>query len=406
MKSKLRIKVSRSIPRLDLNLLFLIFFFFGIGTSSIDPLIPIISIELGRGYSLIGIILFVGLFFLLVSNIIVGRLCDKYDIKKILVISFILIIVSSSVFGTYINLIIFILFIIIIRLGYGGLDTSVYAYVCKFFYKERSQIFVKLNLLWYLGCVVGPLLISGELLLKINPRYSFLLLAVSFAVLTILFVRIGVRKVQKQGNFTGSPEKNTARIFDLLKNPVILVTCLLQFFYSASIYGLTSWLTTYFAALNINVLIGSSILSIYWLSSIAGLLIISHLLKKISEIKVVFFSYLLGLFCMVAVTFLQPVYLKIIFLGLQGVLLSGIFPLLKSIPVEEKPELFGTILGLVLTSGGMGIMVFQPILGYIAEHKGGGSIIYALLASLSIGFLFASILYILKSKRKHLSTNS
>ena len=147
MKSKLRIKVSRLIPRLDLNLLFLTFFFFGIGTSSIDPLIPIISNELGRGYGLIGIILFVGLFFLLVSNIIVGRLCDKYDIKKILVISFILIIVSSSVFGTYINLIIFILFIIIIRIGYGGLDTSVYAYVCKFFYKERSQIFVKLNLL-------------------------------------------------------------------------------------------------------------------------------------------------------------------------------------------------------------------------------------------------------------------
>ena len=194
---------------------------------------------------------------MLVSNIVVGRLCDKYDIKKILVISFILIITSSLAFGIHINLIIFILFIIIIRIGYGGLDTSVYAYVCKFFYKERSQIFVKLNLLWYLGCVVGPLLISGELLLKINPRYSFLLLAVSFGVLTILFVRIGVRKVQKQDNFTDYPEKNTARIFDLLKNPVILVTCLLQFFYSASIYGLTSWLTTYFATLNIKVLIGS-----------------------------------------------------------------------------------------------------------------------------------------------------
>jgi len=147
MKSKLRIKVSRSISRLGLNLLFPIFFFFGIGTSSIDPLIPIISNELGRGYSLIGIILFVGLFFLLVSNIVVGRLCDKYDIKKILAISLILIIISSLTFGTYINLIIFILFIIIIRIGYGGLDTFVYAYVCKFFYKERSQIFVKLNLL-------------------------------------------------------------------------------------------------------------------------------------------------------------------------------------------------------------------------------------------------------------------
>ena len=80
--------------------------------------------------------------------------------------------------------------------------------------------------------------------------------------------------------------------------------------------------------------------------------------------------------------------------------------MLKSIPVEEKPELFGTILGLVLTSSGMGIMVFQPILGYIAEHKGGGSIIYVLLVSMSIGFVFASILYILKSKSKHLSTNS
>jgi MFS family permease len=68
--------------------------------------------------------------------------------------------------------------------------------------------------------------------------------------------------------------------------------------------------------------------------------------------------------------------------------------------VEEAPKAAGTIIGLILVIQGSGMMVFQPILGYIAEHIGKNYTIYAVLIGLILGLICNIILFLLLKKKK------
>ena len=400
-----------------LIILYFIFLVFGIATSSVDPLIPLIAEELNVGFDSIGIALFIGMIFLLVANYTAGKLGDRFDTKKIILIGIILILTGFLLFGLYINFIIFILVMVIIRLGYGTIDASIYTYVSQFYLKNRGSIFVKLNLLWYLGCVLGPVFVSTTLFLNIRSRNIFLLISFLFAVLAVLFFIIapGKSSLHTYGRSnsneikTKNQNKNEAgstRLILLIKNPVIMTSAILLFFYAGSIFGLSAWLTTYFSAFDVQVKYGSAILSIYWLFSIIGLIITNKLLKKFSEIKILTLGYIIGVFCLLIVSLTPIIYIKIIFLALQALFLSSIFPLAKSIPVEEAPAAAGTIIGLILAIQGFGMMIFQPILGYIAEHIGKNYTIYAVLIGLVLGLTCNIILFSLLKKRKTRRNNS
>jgi fucose permease len=396
-----------------LMILYFIFLVFGIATSSVDPLIPLIAEELNVGFDSIGIALFIGMIFLLIANYTAGKLGDRFDTKKIIILGIIFILIGFLLFSLYINFILFILVMVIIRLGYGTIDASIYTYVSQFYLENRSPIFVKLNLLWYLGSVLGPVFVSATLFLNIRSRNIFLLISFLFAVLAVLFLIIAPgrdslcaydrsnsneRKIKNQNKIKN--EASSVRLILLIKNPVIMTSAILLFFYAGSIFGLSAWLTTYFSAFDVQVKYGSAILSIYWLFSIIGLLITNKLLKKFSEIKILTLGYIIGVFCLLIVSLVPIIYIKIIFLALQALFLSSIFPLAKSIPVEEAPMAAGTIIGLILVIQGSGMMIFQPILGYIAEHIGKNYTIYAVLIGLILGLICNIILFLLLKKKK------
>ena len=178
-----------------LRLLYYTFFLCGTSYTIIDPLIPEISKKLKVGYDKIGLVLLLGSIFALLSSLISGKLCDKFDVKKILLSGLFLSFLGSLLFGIYFNLFIFIFIIILFRLGQGSIDSSVHTYIARLFLKNSSPLFLKLSLQWYLGAVMGPFLISLNLYLKINPKYIFLLIAIFFAVLLSFFYRVHPEKM-------------------------------------------------------------------------------------------------------------------------------------------------------------------------------------------------------------------
>ncbi len=381
----------------SLILLYLIFFVFGIATSSIDPIVPIISQELKIGYDLIGYILFAGFFFLIIANITSGRLGDVANTKYILVGGLVLIMLGSVIFGTIITVALFITITILIRSGYGAIDVSTYTYVSQLFLKDKSAIFVKLNLLWYVGCVIGPAFISLALHLGFNPRLNFLFIGLMFFVLAILFFKLAPGSTQHK------KESGKESFISAINYPIVIVSAIILFFYAGSIFGLSTWLTTYFLTFDVQVFMGSVILSLYWIFSIIGLVITTKLLKTTNEITILTIGFILGVASMAVVLLCPVVIIKVVFLLIQAAALSGVFPLVKSIPVSENPKASGTIVGFVLTVQGSGVMVFQPILGVVAENFGGNFIAYVILAGLFIGMLLTFLLLYLLN-RKYSST--
>jgi len=375
----------------------LIFLMFGISSIAIDPLIPHISETLGIGYDKIGLALLIGSIFSLVSTFFSGIFCDRVDIKKVIMVGLILLFSGFFVFGIKLSFLMFLLALILLRSGYGTIDSSIHAYVSQIYKHNHSPLFLKLDLFWYMGAVIGPLTIGGALLLRINPQLVFLFFAACFAALVISFYAIN----KKEGAISKEPSRvfNFAEFGSTFRNIVVIFASLVLFFMMGAQIGLSTWLTTYFTAFGVDVSFGSLILSFYWAFSTLGLYIGIKLLPKSNEITLLLISAITGTLFLAAASFLHPQWLKIAFLMLQGMFFSVIFSLSISISAYENNQMKGTIMGFNIASALLGGVVFQPILGYVAEYVGKQYTIFAILAAAALGsFCTAALFYILHKK--------
>jgi len=384
-----------------------IFVLFGLSITVVDPLIPIISEEIGVGFDEIGIALFIGSIAAFIANFIAGRLSDRIDIKKLVLLGLLLLFLGFTLFGAYLNYAIFIIVIIFLRVGFGIIDTSVHSFSSKLFNNTISRVFLKLDIVWYSGAVLGPLVISGVLYFEFQSKYIFFIFAFIYVIFIFIFYKIcpdreaGKGMASRNKDIAGS-HKSSLKI---LKDPVVIMASLVLFIFLGFIMGLTTWLTTYFLGLGIRVAYGSAILSIYWLFSVIGMLITIKVVSKYKEVDVLFYSCLGGIIFLVVFSFIPFIYIKIAALAIQAIFFAAIFPLTNTIAAKRDPKNSGTILGFTIAFTFAGSIVFQPIYGYVTEYFGKEYITYIALGGALIGFIFLSILFsIIKKENTRRST--
>jgi fucose permease len=408
-----------------IKLLFCTFILYGIACTIIDPLIPVLSEKLKIGYDKIGVLLLVGSIFNVLSVFISGSLCDRFNLKKIIIIGIIISLSGLALFGIYLNVIIFILFIILFRFGYGIVNSSVRAYASSLSNMKNSVLFIRLDLSWYAGAITGPLLISLMLFLNIDAKYIFLLLTIFYLILIFSFYKIkssknsgafntdsnystyntvenrieNITNIISNKNNLKTENKNKINIFTVIKNPIIIIACLVLFFNLGIMIALSSWLTTYFNFLNISVSFGSIILSFFWFFSVIGLILMNKIIIRINETIILFLFVLIGTFSTVIYCFVPQIYVKIVFLMLQAIFYSGVYPLTVSMAVNENPKATGTILGISLAAAFAGPIILQPIIGFLAQYYGKEYIVYVVLVCAIVGFIFTSVLFKLLNNR-------
>lgn len=387
------------------NQLLNIFLFYGIIYTIIDPLIPLISEKLKIGYDKIGLILLLASVASLLSTFISGRLCDRYDIKIVILIGMVVLFAGFILYSIYLTLIFFILTVVLFKTGSGIVDAGVHTYAAQLFYKNHSPLFLKLDLFWYIGAITGPILISAMLFLKLDTKYAFIFFAVIFLVMIIFFWKLGphlfVRRTDENDSiqhtqYFGKKENTT---FKILKNPIILFSCIALFLYVGMLTGLSTWLTTYFTFLNIPVSFGSVLLSFYWASSAIGVFLTGKFISRSNEISLLVIGSIVGAACVVLYTFLPVAYLKIAFLMLLAFCYASFFPLLTALAVHENPDASGSILGIIISASIVGTVVFQPLIGYMVQYFGKATINYTIFIAALIEIPVMIVLFKLLNKK-------
>ncbi len=364
---------------------------FGISSTAIDPLIPLISKSFDKGYDKIGLALLGGSIFSLIATFVTGKLCDKLNIKKIIITSIILLAVGFALFGFFPYYIAFIFVMIILKSGYGSIDSSVHVLASRIYPKNHSLAFIRLDIFWYIGALIGPLLISLSLLLNIDPRYAFFLFSALFFLLLILFKNVKNHSQEEEVCPLGKKS--------FLSNQVIILCSVVLFFMTGSIIGISTWLTTYFTVFDVPVAFGSLILSGFWLFSLIGLVIINKIIKRSNEITILFVGSFLAIIAIIALFLVGSVAIKIIIVGLLALFLSGSFSLAISISAYETKKQMGSAIGFNIAFALSGSILFQPLLGFFAEYLGEDSVIYLLAAGLFSGFICIIILFRILHKK-------
>ena len=394
---------SLKTKRQTLKVFYFIYFLFGLSYVLIDPLIPIIAEEINIGFDKIGIALFIGSLTTLVSNFISGRLSDRVDIKKLMLLGLILLFLGFTLFGLYLNYILFVIVLILIRVGFGTIDTSLHVFTAKLFKKNISRVFLDLDIFWFSGAFLGPMILSAVLFFNVSTKYVFFITAFIYIISIIIFYQACPKKKIQIGERVSDSNISVSRRKGLssLKDPVVITGGLVLFFYMGMNAGLTTWLTTYFLDLGIKVSYGSAILSIYWFFSIIGIIIATKIVSRLKERTILFYGCLTGTVCLMLFSFMPYIYGKIVILAIMAIFISWIFPLTIAISVQRGQENSGTILGFVIALTFAGSIVFQPIFGYVAEYSGKNYIAFVSLGGALIGLIFAFILFRLLKRRPH-----
>ena len=391
-----------------LGLFYYITILYGIAAISIDPLIPIIARELNLGYDRIGLILLTGYIFSLISSLITGILCDRVNIKKVILASLLILFLGFLIFGFKISVIIFIISLILQKSGYSSIDSSMHSFVAKIFHNMHAPIFIKIDIMFYLGSIISPLLISFLLFFNISYRYVFFLFAAVITILAyFLFLnlkKLDIKKILKDNqDISDMGESRFATAKKEKLNAIIVLSCLVMFFSMGSLSGTSTWFTTYLSTFNITVAYGSIGLSIMWVVCVLSLIGFLKIFKRTNEITLLLFGGVLGVILLSVAALSTNIIVKLVFLLIHAGCYSCFFSMLTSLATYESHKSKGSVLGIIITCGFSGSIIFQPLLGYFAQYFGSGSVIYVFIAGYLIALVFLILLfYFLKKRHKRM----
>ena len=403
----------------NLKLFYLAYFILGFVIPIFDPLYPYFSRSFNVGYDKIGLVFFGGSLTAIISMISAGRISDKFPLRKLFLWSFVISFAGFAVFGIFHNFTGLIITVIIVNVGLNIFWPAAYAKVFHDHNENYSTMYVKLERFYYLATALGPLLISLLLYLNLSPRYIFAFLLLLFILLFSIFY-VGYRdktsnalhavhlKTEQAQNVNAdnragqkpflSKNLNKHKKEKLHKKitkfftPVVIFANISLTLFGGVMTGTSAWLTTYFTSFNIAVSLSSIFVAIYWFSTFIGLQILSKIIGKIREEKVLFYGGIVSVVSLICFSLINIIYIKIIFLMLVGISIAGIYPLCGAITVNANPKSAGTSSGVTIAMGLLGGLIVSPVMGFVAQYLSKSYVPYVLIILAVLGTIMSAIL--------------
>jgi fucose permease len=402
----------------NLRLFYLAYIVMGFTIPIFDPLYPYFSNNFHVGYDKIGIVFFFGSLMGIITIVIAGIISDRFPLRKIFLWSFAISFAGFAVFNILQNFAGLIVTVIIVNMGMMIFWPAVYSKIFHDHNENYSMMFVKLDRFYYLATALGPLLISLLLYLNLSPRFIFSLLLLLFFILFISFYRFYKDKISNTSHVdddisgldgsqknlkhnlsedTVSKNKNkeSRRIFKKMTkffSPAVIFANLSLMLFAGVLSGTSSWLTTYFTSFNIEVSFSSILVSVYWIFSFIGLHIISKVLNYLIEEKILFYGGIISVISLTCFNYTNIIYLKIIFLVIIAMSISGIYALCGAITIRANPKFAGTASGFSLGMGLVGGLIVQPVIGFVAQYLSKRYIPYVLIVMSVFGTILSAIL--------------
>lgn len=356
-------------------------FLIGLSASLLGPLLPIISRDLNISFSKMGIILSLNSFGALIFVLAAGSVLEVFPnrIKKINELCCILITVSFG--GIYFvrNFYNFSLFYFIFGLAVGGLIVVTTIILHDLYEMKISSILLSISLFSLIGFTIGPIMVSIFLNFNLNWRYLFILVA--FLQIPI-FIYLTFLKFRPKPNI----DKKIGFLFHVNKKILLNKKVIAGFIISLLHGGISvvtfNWLTTFLMEIDIPVKTGSIFVVFFSISMIIASLSKIVLLKFMKENSIILFNSIASVIFIVLFFQTGSMVLRVIFLMLFGINVTGISTLAISLSVKALPAHKSSIAGIINAFAYIGAMVFQYTAGRLSDSYGSMSIAYLTLIGL------------------------
>lgn len=332
---------------------------YGMIAAMLGTLLPNLSARFGLTPEQNGNIAFAQALGLIIASVSVGPLIDNKGKKTGLLLGLFLIAASLFALPNAPNYEMLMVFIFVLGLGGGIIVTAANALVSDINEERRSSTLNLLNLFFGLGGLLTPL-IAARLFAGDAVSLCYLVAALTVVTL-IVHITTGMPAPSGERGFKAS------EMGGLLGKPALWLLSLFLFLYCTCEVGVWNWLAKHLIAQGIPESQALTILSLgFALGLLIGRMVVSRILIKVPPATVTLFASIL----MAVTTYLalQSADVKIAYVAVfcAGLAMAPVFPTTLGMTGDAFPKGTATAMGIVITSGWIGLAVSSKIIGGIA----------------------------------------
>jgi fucose permease len=245
-------------------------------------------------------------------------------------------------------------------LGFGGgiIVTAANALVSDISNERRASVLNLLNLFFGLGLMATPFIAANFLA---NDAITLCYLT---AVLTA--VALVVNATAPIPPPTGARGFRLSEVNQILGRPALYMLALLLFLYVACEVGFSTWLARHLIAQGIPEKTALNILFGFALGILIGRVVVSRILIKVPAKTVTLAAAIL--MCITTFLAIQTADATVAAVAVfcAGLSMAPVFPTTLAMVGDAFPKATATAMGIVITSGWIGLAISAPIIGAIA----------------------------------------
>lgn len=326
-------------------------------------LTPIIQSDFAVNYTSLAFMMLLSTLGFILATFSGGILSDKIGQKKVLFLSYAIVVLSIIGISRANSFNIFIMNMSI--LGYGGGLFTVGASTMApiIFIKNQAVMMNLLHFFYGVGATLAPRYAGAMLNNNFTWKqiYLYCLLAVGILILYSFMCKFPKTMDQKKN------EK--APLLEILKDKDVIMFSVMLGFYVAAEVGIANWLVIYLQrAKGLNELQSASYLSIFYVVFTLGRLGGGFVVERVGYLKSIKYAIILSLGCVLIGMFAGRQMLVMI--PVSGLFFSIIYPTGMTIVMRSFDKGINTIIGVVMTSASAINMITNWSIGRVNDAFG------------------------------------
>lgn len=344
--------------------------------------------EIARYYhasgSMIGWIYRISMSGFFLAVLLSGRISDKYGKLPILLIGCIFMGIGAFLFGNTSSFHMVLFASLLMGIGGGSLEGTAMATVADLYSDSRRTAMLNATQVFYaVGAVVGPLAIARMLLVGSNWRFGYTITVV-FSAVAALVTAVAISTRQEKP----VAQEHSADWRRVIKNRLVLLLSLGIFLYVGAESGVSSWIAVYFKqSLNTSSAWAAASVSFFWVGIGIGRALTTWTSRRFSDYTIICASLIIAAIFQATLLFLHTPVPALISTLVCGFGMASVWPTILSCAGRAYPNESGTVFGIVVAAGSLGVVLFPPTIGQLADVIGWRSSLWMCFIALMINIV-------------------
>lgn len=380
-----------------LVVIFIDFIGLGIPDSLFGPAWPAIYAEMSLPVSLGSFVSLINTAGTVISSLMSARLIKRFGTARVTAVSTVVTATALLGFSFSREFVFLCLLSLPLGLGGGAIDSALNNYV-SLHYKATHMNF--LHCFYGVGVSMSPyfmsLALAGAGGWRFGYRFAFFV-QVCIALLTVATLPLWKKIAEKDGEET---EQRNVPLTALVKSRKVRMTWLM-FICSCAIECTAGiWGSTFLVeAKGIAPENAAKIIMFYYIGMAAGRFLSGVLASKLSSWKIICLG--IGVLCTAVILLFIPLPAPIIAIALfmVGVGNGPVFPNLTHLtPINFGRDISGSVMGSQMAAAYVGIMVFPPLYGIMAENISAG--VFPLYLAIFLAAMIFALVTLIKTLKR------